>query len=187
MTSYLHAMLTGILRRWMARTMKNKVFKWFGWVGGTAIALLSAFIVFLVLFIGVRPSGPYDPLSSVRFFFHQGGMSKEIEFSPMFFRNHEISIVSAKGFPSKEKFNWKVRAEVFRYGIKIDDRLLKEKTRGYLRNSLDACNKLNFEWIHVWDIIPGRARVRLTVLEPDEKAASYADDFVVIVRPSWYR
>jgi hypothetical protein len=140
-------------------------------------------VFYLFLAIAFRPSGPFKPLATTDLFFDKSG-TREITFTPLFFRNHEIAIVSSQPFPIAEKFNWKARVQVYRFGIKIDDHELRENSRYFVGKSLDQCSDISFGWIRTFDLIPGKTTVRIAVDQGDQNATKYSGIFRVAVRPS---
>ena len=143
-------------------------------------------IVFFLVYAGVRPSGPYDALVSTNYFFHSTGTIKEMSFSPRFCRNHEIAITSTNPFPTHLPITCRVRAQVYRFGRQIDDQLLSESSRTYADTSLKTVNSISYHWIRTLDMIPGTARVKLSVVEGDPSTAKHTNDFMVIIRASPY-
>ncbi len=146
--------------------------------------LFFGVIAYFVIVIGARPSGPYTPLASTDFFFDQSGVSKELIFHPRFCRNHEIAIISNPPFPASEKFNWRIRAEIFRFGMKIQDKILDESSRAFAGVTLDKQSDISFGWIRTLDMIPGKVVVKIHVEEGDTRSAKYRNSFKVVVRPS---
>ena len=146
--------------------------------------LFFGVIAYFVIAIGVRPSGPYEPIASTDFFFDQSGVTKELVFNPHFSKNHEIAILSTPPFPSSEKFNWRIHAEIFRFGMKIQEKVLKESRRTFDGKTLDKQSDISFGWIRTLDMIPGKVVVRIRVVEGDTRSEKYRDSFKVVVRPS---
>jgi len=139
--------------------------------------------MYLFLAIAFRPSGPFEPLATTDFFFDKPGR-RELTFTPLFFRDHEIAIISSKPFPVTDQFNWKTQVQVYRFGVKIDDHELRENSRTFVRNSQDNCKDISFGWIRTFDLLPGKTIVRITVDRGDPKAEKYSLFFKVVVRPS---
>ncbi len=144
---------------------------------------LTCTVVYLFLAIVFRPSGPFEPLATTDLFFDKRG-TKELTFTPKFFRNHEVAIISSQPFPVDEQFNWHARVQVYRFGIKIDDHELKENTRSIVAQSVGQCSDISFGWIRTLDILPGKTTVRITVDQGDSNATKYSSVFRVAVRPS---
>jgi hypothetical protein len=140
-------------------------------------------IGYLLLALAYRPSGPFEPIATTEFFFDKPG-TKDLTFTPKFFREHEVAILASPPFPVKEQFNWKVNVQVYRLGIKIDEHELVENHRGLVKSSLDNCHSISFGWIRTLDLVPGKTSVRINVLQGDPSAAKYASSFKVVVRPS---
>jgi hypothetical protein len=86
----------------------------------------------------------------------------------------------------KEHFNWKIRVEVYKYGLKIDDHFLKEDARWFADKSGDSCESISMGWINALDWLPGETMARLTVVEKDSNAIKHQNDFKVVVRASPY-
>ena len=157
-------------------------------VGLLTLASLAT-LVFAVgwayVWIMIRPSGPYTPLVEAAYFFNVKGAVRELNFEPVAMRNHEVALISNRRFPVEKQFGGRILVEVFRFGIKTDERRLEEA-----RRSVDAAagtassEDISYGEISVWDILPGRAIVRITVLEAQETSAKTADTFRVVVRPS---
>lgn len=147
-----------------------------------AIATISL-VVFFFVAIAYRPSGPFDPLAEADFFFDKPG-TRELTFTPKFFRDHEVAIIASEPFPAKEQFTWKATVEVYRFGIRIDQHVLEENHRGLTRSSLDSARNISFGWIRTFDLIPGKTTVRITVIQGDSSSSKYLSNFKVVVRPS---
>jgi hypothetical protein len=147
-----------------------------------AIALTCA-VVYLFLAISFRPSGPFEPLATTDYFFDKPN-TRELTFTPKFFRNHEIAIISTRPFPVNELFNWKARVQVYRFGIKLDDHELRENSRTFVEKSQENCKDISFGWIRTLDLIPGKTIVRITVDQGDSKGDKYSPFLKVAVRPS---
>jgi hypothetical protein len=144
---------------------------------------LTCIIVYLLLAIVIRPSGPFEPLATIDYSFDKPGTT-ELIFIPKFFRNHEIAIISSKPFPSNERFTWKAHVQVYRFGIKLDDHELRENSRTYVERSQENCTDISFGWIRTLDLIPGKTIVRITVEEGDFKGDTYSRFLKVAIRPS---
>ncbi len=140
-------------------------------------------IAYLFLAVAYRPSGPFEPLASTNFFFDKPG-TRELTFTPKFFREHEVAILASQPFPVKEEFHWKANVQVYRFGIKIYDHELEENHRGFVRYSTENCNSISFGWIRTMDLLPGQTTVRITVLQGDPNSSKYLSSSKVTVRPS---
>lgn len=141
-------------------------------------------IAYFVIVLFVRPSGPFDSLVSTDYFFDQTGATKELVFNPRFCKDHEIAIISTPPYPSSEEFNWKLRVEVFKLGMKIQDKKLKVERRYYSGNTLDKYKEISFGWIRTLDMIPGSVTVKIHVEDGDTRSSKYRENFKVVVQPS---
>lgn len=141
-------------------------------------------IAYFAIALCVRPTGPFDPLVSTDYFFDQTGAAKELIFNPRFCKNHEIAIISTPPYPSSEEFNWKLRVEVFKLGMKIQDKKLKVEQRYYSENTLDKFKSISFGWIRTLDLLPGPVIVKIHVEEGDTRSSKYRERFKVVVEPS---
>ena len=150
-----------------------------------ALAILVLAVGWAYVWIIIRPSGPYAPLVEAAYFFDVKGAVRELNFEPVAMRNHEVALISNKRFPVEKQFGGQILVEVFRFGIKSDERRLEE-----VRRSVDAAagsatsEDISYGEISVWDILPGRATVRITVLDAQEMSAETVHTFRVVVRPS---
>jgi hypothetical protein len=112
--------------------------------GRPALAHKSGFINILILFVIVLifcigaylflfypTSGVHNPIEKDKFIFHKTGELVEYTFNPNLFKDYNVSIVSSKPFPTKEKFNWKIKYELIKDGKINKDGYLKEQTRIY--------------------------------------------------------
>jgi hypothetical protein len=151
---------------------------------GIIASLLIALVAYFVIGLGVRPTGPFEPLAVTDFFFDQTGVTKELVFNPRFCKNHEIAIVSYPPYPSSEEFKWQLRAEVFKFGIRIQEKKLNVEQQYYSGNSMDKFESLSFGWIRTLDILPGPVVVKIHVDAGDTRSSRYRDSFKVVVRPS---
>ena len=156
-------------------------------IGGIAGALIGLVLLaggYVYVSIGVRPSGPYGPLAHTEYFFDKEGATRELGFKPVFLRNHEVALLSSRQFPVDLPMGCRLRAEVYRFGIKIDERILSEGRRSVFGKGLQFSDEISFGWVPVLDGIPGSARVILTVLVPQRAKPIYRDAFSIVVRPS---
>lgn len=146
--------------------------------------LFVGIIAYFVIALCVRPTGPFESIASTDFFFDQTGTTKELVFNPRFCKNHEIAIISNPPFPSSEEFKWKLRVEVFKLGMKIQDKKLVVEQRYYSGNTLDKFKSISFGWIRTLDMLPGSVVVKIHVEEGDAISSKYRENFKVVVRPS---
>lgn len=146
--------------------------------------VIFGIIAYFAIGLGIRPTGPYDPLVSTDFFFDQTGVTKELVFNPRFCKNHEIAIISTPPYPASEEFKWKLRVEVFKFGMKIQDKKMKVEERYYSGNSLDKFKGISFGWIRTLDMLPGSVVVKIHVEDGDTRSSKYRENFKVVVRPS---
>jgi hypothetical protein len=154
------------------------------WFAGFGVFTLIAAAIWFYVFVAIRPSGPYTPIVKIDYFLDQPGATREITFNPVFLRNHEIAVISTKPFPVETKFDWKLNAKVYRFGMKIDDRNLLEERRSVVGPDQKSSDDISFGWIEVLDLLPGDAQVLITVVEPEQSAANYREALKLIVRPS---
>jgi len=146
--------------------------------------IIVGFISYLAIGLGIRPTGPYDPLASIDYFFDQTDVSKELVFNPRFCKNHEIAIVSSPPVSATEHFTWRLRTEVFKFGVKIQDKELTEETRTFASGAMDKHSAISFGWIRTLDMLPGKVIVKIHVEKGDTSTSIYRDNFKVVVRPS---
>ena len=152
-------------------------------LGALAVLLLTIGLFYIL--IAVRPSGPYIPLAETAYFFDQAGAVKELSISPEMLRNHEVALITNTPFPVEKQFGGKIRVEVFRFGMKIDEHLLEEGQRSIVSPvGLATSDHISYGWIKVWDLLPGQATVRLTVLQPQTVDAPTIRTLRVVVQPS---
>jgi len=152
-------------------------------VVGSLIAAVCLIFTSL-LYVQFRISGPYAPLTEAPYFFQISGGVRELKFDPMFFRNHEVAVLSLNELPVKRKFDVTIRAEVYRFGIRVNDVVLSEAQRSLLGPQLNTSDSISFGMIKVLDVVPGPASVKVTVLQSDTFYDSKTEDFVVVIRPS---
>lgn len=160
--------------------MKEKMNKPLMIAGVIFVGIIAYFAIALC----VRPTGPFEPLVSTDFFFDQTGTTKELIFNPRFSKNHEIAIISNPPYPSSEEFKWQLRVEVFKFGMKIQDKKMKVEERYYTGNTLDKFKSISFGWLRTLDMLPGPVAVKIHVDDGDTRSSKYHESFKVVIRPS---
>jgi hypothetical protein len=129
----------------------------------------------------------HNPIEKDKFIFHKTGELVEYTFNPNLFKDYNVSIVSSKPFPTKEKFNWKIKYELIKDGKINKDGYLKELTRIYEGKDQKKAKIINFKSFGILRKWPGEVTLKMFVEKGDLAAAKYANQFKLNIGISWYK
>ena len=152
-----------------------------------AVVLVTSARAFLPLPAGVRhflnllaaPKNLYKPIVTDEFFFHHIGVSKTYSLNPKYLDIYELGFLSGdQNIPSDYQFEGVVSAEFFyKNELVLEVEITSVVSAWYTKNDMKYYRKislLNFELP-----LKGKYRedikIRLTVIEPDQKTKSLAD------------